>query len=797
MESLEHAYYRLLSESGFTEAIQNIKQNIINASEGSAENALSERKEEIIDAYKKMDLSIICDLLEMGYSWRDVIENYTSNPFILHELDIQHEVQQYTDSVIELVNDERMNRLTQDYDDAQRVFTSYRTSLNNKYVDDDRYQQYREYRDGEIVINMLVHDGYTEATISRVLIDNDYDEAYVKGLLEKCMDVKRLYIDISQALSLDNSKNEFDVYRSMAKEYMAKLGIKVLSYSDDLAIMQRLKGLKFPDNYLKSSFLKASPVAHEPGRNATAYVEAILSGDAQHKEFHDGLNREPVMDVEQQYKAVIELYNESLKQKGITNGIQEGVNRAYYDCLTARELFKQHYLEIDVLQAIKDFSPEKDNPAFPGYALWLLDKVKKLINKEESVLSREKIDLPLGSYKEVLAAGFTPRDIVLSILQQRIELNPSLQNKLYMPFVDKDLAESALIRYPDFDREALKGILADSPRSILLSGTRMSEEKNYVDNVIKTTEKLLESRLKERTSYHALQEKFREKQAASYQGITGETADMKISTYHVGRTALSMMRDGCDEVSLRKMIISNIPDVDEAIADDIIKQNKEVIRRISVIDKYVNISNLDGSAQDFYLARMAKQHSVRMSINASMDPEIVKDMLANNFKRSEIRDVVQQYSPIISQPGRGSDYFISYVYPTALTLLRTEQEKLAKYHPQPRTQKAGTIEEEYAYHKDQILAAIALPFSPVMDVMIAETLSVQGYYEEDIKRLLEESSPCRNLQTDYGTSILKRVENNLQLQQQEAVMEADEPVQLGAYAKTLVRKMTIMKEGDS
>ena len=92
---------------------------------------------------------------------------------------------------------------------------------------------------------MLVKDDYSQYTIEKVLLNNHYPEDYIKGLLEKSMVIKKLYSDIKKAPPIANAKNEFDIYRAMAKEYMGKLGIKTMSYNDDLAICQQLKSLNF------------------------------------------------------------------------------------------------------------------------------------------------------------------------------------------------------------------------------------------------------------------------------------------------------------------------------------------------------------------------------------------------------------------------------------------------------------------------------------------------------------------------------------------------------------------------
>lgn len=765
MESLQRAYMRLIGNMNIDGRVKQEKEKLFNMAglkKIPADVYMEEHRENIVNIYKEVDLAVICDLMDMGYTWRDVMENYTGMPLIMEEYDDPELIRQYTDEVISRVNEERHKRAKNDFIGASDAYSRIKRNLSKKYVEEND-RQFREYHDGEIVIAMLMEEGYPEKTIMEVLRNNtDYDDIYIKSLLEKCMEVKKAYMDIANALPLENVRNEYDVYRSFAREHMAKLGIKTLSYNDDLAIFEQLKNVKFPENYIRQAIMKASPVANEPGRDKTAYVEAVLSGDNKHSEFLEGRNRQPVEDTEQVYKALIEAYNKQLLDKGITGGVREGVNRAYFDVLAAKKLFYKHHSEPDIISILTKFSPE--GAASSGYTQWVIEKAKRLIAKEEYVLNKPRIKLPEGDYLAVTSSGISPKDIVISLLQERLRLNPSLSQSLHKSFVDKDVAESVLSRYPDFDIEALKGTLADFPRAIILSGSKMAEERDYVDNVIKTVQKRIHSQTKKLQENEQMKEAFRQEQDVLSQGVAGETASMKMSIYHVGRAALSMMKNNADEMELRRMIISNVDAREgevEAVTNNIIKQNKEVLARIRNIDACpAEAITSDCSPEAFYLSRLAVQHKLRKSINASMDPEIVKDMLAAKlYSKNEIKEAVQALSPIAAQPGRGRDYYLDYVYPTAVSLLRSEKEKLKTYHPIPRVQKEDDTAKEYNYHMEQLMASIALPFEAAMDTLIAETMLLQGYPEYDIARALDEYSPCHDIQENYGISIIKRVEN--------------------------------------
>ena len=107
-----------------------------------------------------------------------------------------------------------------------------------------------------------------------------------------------------------------------------------------------------------------------------------------------------------------------------------------------------------------------------------------------------------------------------SILRERLALNPSLEQHLFAAYLDKDLAEACLNRYPDFDKEALAGALADSPRAIILSGSRLPEEEQYAEHVIQAAEKRLESHHKSVEQQKSIFEEFNKQHGLAYQGLS-------------------------------------------------------------------------------------------------------------------------------------------------------------------------------------------------------------------------------------------------------------------------------------
>lgn len=758
MESIASAYNRLLTQSGIMIETEKLRKRIILEAKGqniSIDECLEKHIHDFSLLTQATDLSIICDLMDMGYSWRDVTELYTDFPLISKYIRDASKIKTYTDSILQQVNEERQNRAKQEYTAATEAFENYRNLANAKYSDTDG-NNFSEHRDGDVVISMMVNDGYSQQTISDVMLGSryPYTELYLKGLIEKCVGVKRAYVDIQNAGPLENARNEFDVYRIMAKTYMARLGISILNYEDELEIIKELKSIQLPDNLIRKALLKASPVALEPGRSISSYVDALMSGNSQNSEFNSGLGRVSVMNIEQAYKGIIELYRDGLLQKGISTDLT-GANRVYYDCLTARELLQQHYTEKDIINVIKNFSVKSQDATRPNYGLWVVSQARKLIIKEQNILNGDIKNIPLDkTYQELKAQGITATDILISIVRERINLNPSVGQKLYAPFLDKDLAETAIYRYPDFDRNDLKKALGSFPRAILLQGTHLKEEKDYADNILQQAEKRIENTEKINEEQKNLMTEFNRQQGFAYQGL--ENPQQAQNVFQVGRTALMMLKNGYDEIQVRNAVMesldSSIGSV-ESVADHVMGRTQQVLDRLKKINAYEPPEKIE-TAEDFYLSHITDMHKQRKMFKANMDIEIVRDMLSNPvFSPKDIQEAVILNSPIAIQPGRDESYYGKYVLPNAQTMRANEQKKLNDYHPVPRQQHEQSATDEYLYHKNALTSSISLPYANRMDVIIAETMIMQGFKTEEIAEAMEAESPCRDSQSNYGASI--------------------------------------------
>lgn len=760
MEPASRAYQRIIMSENLRSNAQQLYQQLHNEAEEQGldyEEVKRRHCQDFENLYLPQDLKVICDMLEHGYSMREVTEAYTDQNLFAQDIKVPELVKIYEDKVMSLVNDERKRRSGQEFDRAAAAYASYSKSIAGKY--DDHSDAYRDYQQGEIIISMMVKDGFSEKTIADVLESQTeaYSSAYIKSIVGKCGHVKQAYLDIRHAPDLlDDARNGYDVYRIFAKRYMTRTGTTLLSFDDDIGIVQDMIQQDFPESLLQDILLSASPVAREPGRNPDEYIKAILTGEADRGTV-DRMTGEAVLTCEEQYKDLIEAYDQSLKEEGRLMGIQS-TQRPYYDCLAVRSLLIQHYMDHEIMKVLNEQSGAAAATR-PNYAMWMLEKAKKLLRKEQTLLNETLPSYQKDStYAELAAAGISASVIFFSILHERLALNPSLEQHLFDPYLDKDLAESCLTRYPDFDRGALAGIITDSPRAIILSGSRMPEENEYADHVIQAAEKRLENHRQAVAQRKSIFEEFNKQHGLAYQGV-GDPEE-NLSAFHCGRTALQMKIKGYDELEIRNAILAT-ETKDAAFADHILERTAAVFTRLMYIKNYVPSSHppeVNLSAEDFYIQELHDQYKKRHYIKSSMDVDAVKKMLAEGrFNGRQIREAVQNLSPIAIEPGRDASYYQKYVLPNAKARLMDEKDKLAQYHPVPRNIHADSAEEEYAYHQSRIQKAIDLPYNPQMDALIAEAMLIQGFLPEDIAQSVQAASPCAAEQKNYGTALVNHV----------------------------------------
>ncbi len=134
-------------------------------------------------------------------------------------------------------------------------------------------------------------------------------------------------------------------------------------------------------------------------------------------------------------------------------------------------------------------------------------------------------------------------------------------------------------------------------------------------------------------------------------------------------------------------------------------------------------------------------------------------MLQLHYTTTEIKKAIQENSPIAIEPGRDNKYE-TFIEAQAKEKIAQERLKLHHYKPVPRIEHEENARKEYEHHRREIQKAIDLPFSSQMDLLIAETMLIQGFASSLVTGVLKDS-PCAQLQNNYAVSVVRKAENSM------------------------------------
>jgi len=717
------------------------------------------------DLFFKKDLNVFCKLLDAGYSLKEVLEVHRKKSFLSTQFTNEKLLNNYADNVLGHVNRERILRTGKLYDLAKNLYLEKINSLPDKYASYSK-DKFNAFHEGSIVISMMIDHNFFPEVIEEVLRRNsiyaNVDENYIHDVMEKCRNIQHAYIDIQKMVSPSEVRTEADAYRYFAREYMTHTHTKILSGRDDQRIVARMYTEKFPKEIILSALAKASPVAMEPGRTQDKYISSLINlvekDYASKKEF--ALKQYPVTAA--LYEEKMDRLDQRLKEKGYSFGVEK--NRSYYDAMVAKELLEEKQSTANISRVIVEKSPlaVKKNPQNPNktpetYANWIVSASKKVIRAEKNLLAWENKDIPTStSYKKLIEAKITPIDLFKQALHERIKTYPSISARLTAPFLDKDIAEKLLTKYPDFDKFQLHEVIKQNSPRALMPGI----PENYAVKVIDEVEKRIEATRKKETYTKTVQEEYNRQCGLASEGVN---IDSHMSLYQDGRAALRMLLNHIDPLDVRNAIVAAATTAAVITpllyADNVLQGAEAVYQRIHDLKEYTPVEN-PKTAEETYKNKLVKLYTEKKFLQSSMDAAIMKDMLLENqYRTSEIKQAIQKNSPIAIEPGRDNKYE-SFIEAQAKQKISQERLKLYHYKPVPRIEHEEDAKKEYEHHCKEIKKAIELPFSSQMDLLIAETMLIQGFTSNLVTEVLKES-PCVASQKNYAVSIVRKAENSL------------------------------------
>lgn len=801
------------------------KGNLAPKVEAACHAAIQQHTQELSDVYFEADKAALSRLMDDGYLPREIYNDWQDNnrfATIVRDSTVKN---RYEDRIQHSLADERGLRVQKEKPEAEAMLKTFLSQNEHKYASGS--DGISIFRNGAAALHLLQERKFLPDTVREVMEEQSPNLAsrsdLLDRLMEKSCEVMRVYKDIQNGPDLEDASSPQEVYYGLARHRLERTKLKQLTYVDDRTIVKEMRELGFKEKTISQTLEQSSPIAREPGRDAGAYVATALAKDADlDAAIEKTITEKDFVHASDTYRTTINEFDAALRRKGYINGIGETNLRVYYDTLASRKLLKLHYSDQEIQEAIKGNSPNEETYR-DHYASWIFTKAKNLIKKEQNLMRPPMTKLPAATshepFAELTKLGFSAFDLYQQVLHEKLAFNPSFASRLFDENIDCETVETCFVKYPDFDREAMEGILRDkSPRAELLFATGLPEEKGYAETVVSQVQHTMKEQENTVQEEESLLYEFNRHRGLAYQGVQAQDAD---PSYQFGKSALMLRLKGRDDLSVRYALLQSItPEMPitkapEKFVDDIIERVGEVYQRLMRVkdwdsskEEQKELDTAEKAYMDALHAQYLKHHAVR----ASMDIQIFREMLASEkFEKEQILAAIRTCSPIAAEPGRDGTYISEYLSSLAKTsqeqaaakaavqkpqdvkppqvpqqMLQQQatkppsrtydaiqkknermeaKDRLRKEKPQPRENHRETAEEEYK----ELVEAMrqrhpSLPYDVQMDSLIAETMLMENFISGEIEDAINKFSPCKDAkeQEKYGERVVSYADNAFQ-----------------------------------
>lgn len=705
------------------------------------------------------DLEIVCSMLDEGYSLgetTEVLNKHSMFAYSTKGICTPEDFRRHADSVMVHVNEVRERKIGEKYELAKKFYLS---RSNGKTLG--------KAQEGGIILSMLA-GGFSPDVVEKVVSDCSLalkdDPVLACSMIDDCVQIRRFYNTLQNTASPSSiHRGSSGAYKYFASEYLRETKSSALSVQGDRVIARQMLAAGLNEDFI-SKALRHSPIASEPWRDKKQYIEAVLS------RVKDIIKQQKYAD--DRYMFTASMYDdkirrllEAVKKKARSYGIM--ASRAYCDGIVARELLEEHQLRTNVERVISKKSPEakKNLEQANGrngysYGKSIVAAAFAVLRAEAALLKYSIMSLPeVSTFAELKERGFTVGDLYKDAVHRRIRSYPSTAGMLTAPFLDRDVAENLMTRYPDIERMELEQAIRENSPRAQMSGIGKSYPSVVLENVHKRMENLAEQK-KRQSEY---QKKMREQTKSEKNAFVAGSPLWNI-TLCTGLVAIRMLQEGHSAMDILPALIQP-PDIKEHDAIQIMSHAEDVLARMDRIRQYVPLTNAGkelletkAHATDDYIRLYQSAQMNKDKLMSDIDVEIAKNMMLNGYSLEDVQEAVRSNSPVSAEPGRTADYS-SYVTEQAELAIEKEKERLKLYRPMPRNDHENDAEKEYEYHLNNIRSSFFLPYETSMDRLVAETMLVQGFQAAAIGAAIQHFSPCAESNERYGMEIMQSLES--------------------------------------
>lgn len=725
---------------------------------------------DIVQFYTNNDVRIASLLCAKGYDVSEIQDTLLKHGRLTSTCNDKDFNQNYVDFIMKSVDTMTIKIVTEE--DKVLALNDYLASverLQEKYT-----QPFREFQDGKVLLDLIINKGYSADAFVGIVGEHTPNqiatENYEKNLLKKCNDVKLAYFDIIATDEKTHPSTTEGKYKVYTLRYMLSTGTSILNGRDEQKIIARLLDEGIPVTEIKDTLLTHSPVAKEPGRNPTNYVNTCITVAQdkllKKKEFIAAHYN----DVATSYTTILQDVQAALEARSeeFRNGVDK--NRAYYDGIVAKSLLQENHHPLNIMKVIADHSPlaqapsgNNPNKTPEGYGKFIVSAVQRQLAAEKAITG--------FVLEDQQTSKLSPTGLYRLIVKEYVEMYPSAIQSLSQPFIDKDAVEKMLARGINEDTIS-KALQEASPRAQMPGIT-----PDYGRTVVEHTMARVSAALEKSAREISLRDEYLKQCGLTIEGITH--AQKEFSSYHDGRAAVKMLENGVAKEEIRDIIAKETPRMPflQAHGTDpykyahaIVCESEKVLLRTNAVRAYIPPENAV-DLKDLYQSRLQEVQKDK-PISSRDDIAITADLLAAGHDKENLQAAIQTYSPIAVEPGRGDGY-TKYVVARANEILERRQKLLERYQPIPRLNKIDLATDEYQHHIDIFQGKGLGDLTPEIDRRIAKTMLLQSYTAKEIEAAISQYSPCGlSLSIDtkkHAKSVMKEASKEYKTEKKKAL----------------------------
>lgn len=729
----------------------------------SYHDTLAKYKNTITALYIKNELKVVEKLLSKGYKnfeIQNAIKNYT--PFF-KDFNISIKSPQYINYINKVLENipyrDHDPKLLEIADMYKKQIAFIKNKNTNAFIN--------EYVDGKIALDLYFNQNVPLNILHKVYLKSENRSAiqpqYADKIINSLKRIKQKYdkIDNFNKKTALSAQERYLLYTKQYRHYQNK---KVLNGKDEQQVIKRMFSENLSVEDIKKALSDLSPIAVYPGREAKRYINTTI--EVVEKEYTELKKR-----AQQHYMKVSSLFDEELKK--INNLKQLDINRQkqqqdkFYYGILAKNLLNQNCYPQYIIDNFEKKIPQLNiKSSNNNYIYAIVNSAQKSLENERAI---KNFISPYKFYemtlKEIKEKNISLTDVFKSVIKERLDIYPNIALDMNRKFIDRDAVVKLLNRYPDIQKHDLTEAVSNASIYNKLPGVTIDYPTKIVEEAIQKFTEANKALEEEKTNKQNIKNDF-----DLYKDIaTGAVRDVQENQkeYCDCKAAVSMINRKVYEMDIKNILAdeSDKKELSEKYkyADSIYEKAQKIIaREIQIINHIPNRN----SVEDIYKTYMKDMYLKRKYFSAELDVKAAKKMLNDNIKKEDIAAVLIKHSPISAEPNRGRIYTDNYVIRQAQNELDNEKEKIKNY--QPKLRREIDPVSAYRHHYNDFKNVIDLPFSKEADIIIAATMLLQNFTQNEIEKTITEQSPLSSKDAEnlakntYGKEIVSEAQNMTQ-----------------------------------